>query len=101
MPKITSSTYFPRSVGLVREVCEVSASTAPMPSSPPRCRVGRASPCRISGPVTPGDAVVLGEVGVHVGVVGVEQVEDAAVLGAQAVEERRRLVVHRLAQLRR
>ena len=51
VPSTTSRTYLPRSVGLVRFVCEVNASTAAMPSRPPR--FGSAGETfRNSGPLT-------------------------------------------------
>ena len=53
VPKIDSRIHLPRRVGLVRDVCEVSARIAPIPSRPPRWFSGLSATRRNSFPSTP------------------------------------------------
>ena len=84
-PSMTCITHLPRCTGEVRSATEVIIRMLPWVRMPRR--VGGSGTRRNSVPVTLGIAVVPGQPLVHEGVVGVEQVEHAAVLAHQAGEE--------------
>ena len=96
MPSSTSITHLPRSTGEVRSATEVSVRMLPWPSRPRRYAGSVHAAELVAGDVR--NAVVPGEALVDEGVVGGQQVEDAAVLAHDAVEEQLGLAPHRLAR---
>ena len=84
-PSSTSITHLPRCTGEVRSATEVSSSTLPWPRMPRRSSGTGTRRNSVAHHV--GDAVVPRHALVHEGVVGAQQVEDAAVVAHQAVEE--------------
>ena len=85
--------------GEVRFGYEVAIRIEPCPSSPPR-GLSAGSVTRLNrSPRTPANAVVPGQALVQERVVGVEQIDDAAILAHDALEEQLRLLLERLAQV--
>ena len=92
-------THLPRVTGEVRSGLEVVARNAPLPSRPLRdfhVRAERDAPELAAVDVR--DAVVLGQPLVDERVVGRQQVDDAAILADDAVEQQLDFAAHRLAQ---
>ena len=96
-PSSTSITHLPRCTGEVRSATEVSIRMLPWPSRPRRFRRA-ACTRRNSGAGDVRDAVVPREPLVDERVVGGQQVEHAAILADDAVEEQLGLALHRLGQ---
>ena len=97
-PSRFSSTHLPRSTGDVVVACEVTSSTAPLPSRPRRVSSGSVTR-RKWLPNDVRDAVVLRQPLVDERVVGGQQIEHAAVLAHDALEKQLGLAPERLPQV--
>ena len=84
----------PRFTGEVRSGFEVTARTVPCVSTPPRGLSAGSFTRRISSPVDALDPVVLRQPLVEERVVAVEQLQQAAVLPHDVLEEHLRLAPH-------
>ena len=92
-PIITSITHLPRMTGEVRSATDVSRSTLPLPSRPRRSSGDRDALEFVAGDVR--DPVVPRQARVDERVVGRQQVEHAAIVADQAVEEELGFAHHR------
>ena len=97
-PSRFSSTHLPRSTGDVRSACDVTARMLPWPSSAAARVVGHRHAAELAA-VDVGDAVVPRQPLVHERVVGAQQVEHAAVLADDALEQQLGLAAERLPQV--
>ena len=86
VPRRFSRTHLPRSTGEVRSACDVTVRMLPLPSRPRRASSVQRDAAEVAA-VDVGDAVVPRQPLVDERVVGGQQVEDAAVLAHDAVEE--------------
>ncbi len=93
-----SSTHLPRSTGDVRVAYDDTVSTLPCVSTPPR-GVPVRSTCRNSGPTTFGDPVVPRQPLVEERVASVDEIEHAAILADDMVDEQLGFAPHRQPQV--
>ena len=93
-PSSTSITHLPRRTGDVRSATDVSVRMLPWPSRPRR--YSGSVTRRKAAPVTFGNAVMLRQPLVHEGVVGRQQIEHAAIVADDAVEEELGFTPHRV-----
>ena len=98
VPRMFSRMYLPRSTGDVRFGYDVTVSTLPWPSRPRRAGLVSVDAAEVAA-VDVRHAVVPRQPLVDERVVGVEQVEHAAVLRDDALEEQLRFLAERLPQL--
>ena len=91
--------HLPRVTGEVRSGFDVVVRNAPLPSSPRRMsRSGPSVDAAELAAVDVRDAVMLCQPFVDEGVVGGQQIDDAAILADHAVEQQLHLAAHRLPQ---
>ena len=91
MPSRFSSTHFPRCTTEVRLGYDVTVRMLPWPSRPRRFGSVTRHAAELRA-VDVRDAVVLGQALIQERVVGVQQIEQAAVLADDAVDEQRRFL---------
>ena len=97
-PRRLVRTHLPRSTGEVRFGYDVTVSMLAWPSSPRRASFGDLHAAELAA-VDVGNAVMPRQPLVDERVVGIQQIHDAAVFAHDAVEEQRRLFLHRLTQV--
>ncbi len=94
-----SRIHLPRITGEVRVAYDVTVSTLPWRSSPPRTSSSAERDAAEPAAVDVGNAVVLREALVHERVVRPQQVEHAAIFAHDALEEQLRFLAERLTQI--
>ena len=92
-----SRIHLPRSTGEVRVGYDVTIRMPPWVSTPPRSFPGKRHPPKIAA-VDAGDSVVAGQAFIHERVIGVDQLQNAAVFADDVLEKQRAFAFEGIAQ---